>query len=788
MSNEKISESTTCMRFIDPKLKDTGWELDKIVREYYINKGKIIPEGRTGKRNDPNKADYILKLGLDFKIAVIEAKAWDKPHDEGMQQALIYAEKLNLQFAYATNGQKIEEYDVTTKQQRTIDKFPTPEELQKRYNGHKNFDEKQMNVLLEPLDRSSKDPGGSPMEPRYYQEIAINAALTSIFAGKKRILLNLATGTGKTFIAYQIAQKLWNKDKPHPKILFLADRTILLDQARNNAFANFGEARHKIQRVVQTAFGMYFALYQALDVEKENGELYKQYPTDFFDYVIIDECHRGSSNESGNWRKILDHFSNAIHIGMTATPKRNDESKDTYDYFGTPVYTYSLKQGIEDGFLAPYMIHRVNLEIDIQGYKPKPGEKDLDGKILEDRLYTYKDFDRILRVNERRKAVAMHLVNFLEKNNQKYNKTILFCQNSEHALEMTKLIRNYSGEKHDYCVRIVSAEGEIGREHLDHFQEPNRDFPVVAVTSRLMSTGVDVPTCKIIALDKSINSMTEFKQIIGRGTRVYEPKDKMWFSIIDYRKTTRLFEDVEWDGPPAAETDEDRGRITREKEDRMKEKVKKRIEEERRKIEEGISSTSRDPTNIETYHIEGHEVKIIGESVLIFDQSIDGNRLITYQNYTKETVRRLINDDQTELYKLWTNPENRKHFVEKLKTRGINFEHLREITQMFKADAFDLLLHFAFNADAKTRLERVNSVRKKPFLEKYPDKAREVLEIILDHYADHGYQELEERDILKLPQFKQFGGPVEIINDRFKDGDQYDDAIVQLTKELYLNN
>ena len=784
MSKEKISESTTCMRFIDPKLKDSGWKLEKIIREYHIDKGRIIPNGRTGKRKDPNKADYILKLGFDFKIAVIEAKAWDKPHDEGMQQALIYADKLNLQFAYATNGQKIEEYDVTTKQQRTIDRFPTPEELQKRYNEHMNFDEKQMNVLLEPLDRSSKDPGGSPMEPRYYQEIAINAALTSIFAGKKRVLLNLATGTGKTFIAYQIAQKLWNKDKPHPKILFLADRTILLDQAKSNAFANFGEARHKIQRGVQTAFGMYFALYQALDVGKKNEELYKQYHSDYFDYVIIDECHRGSSNESGNWRKILDYFSNAIHIGMTATPKHNDESKDTYDYFGTSVYTYSLKQGIEDGFLAPYMIHRVNLGIDVQGYKPKQGERDLDGKILEDKLYTYKDFDRVLIVDERRKAVAMHLINFLEKNNQKYNKTILFCQNSEHALAMTRLIRNYSGEKHDYCVRIVSAEGEIGREHLDHFQEPNRDFPVVAVTSRLMSTGVDVPTCKIIVLDKSINSMTEFKQIIGRGTRVYEPKDKMWFSIIDYRKTTRLFEDVEWDGPPITETDEDQERITKEKEEMIMEKARKG----RERGAEKPHPKEKEPIKIKTYHIEGCKVEIRGESVLIIDPSIDGNRLISYQDYTKETVRRLINDNQTELYKLWTNPENRQHFVKKLEDRGINFEHLREITQMFKADAFDLLLHFAFNADTKTRLERVDSVRKKPFLEKYPDKAREVLEIILDHYAEHGYQELEGREILELPQFKQFGGPVEIIDNRFKDGDQYDDAIEQLTKELYLNN
>jgi len=472
---------------------------------------------------------------------------------------------------------------------------------------------------------------------------------------------------------------------------------------------------------------------------------------------------------------------------MTATPKRDDESKDTYDYFGTPVYTYSLKQGIEDGFLAPYMIHRVNLEIDVNGYTPKPGEKDLDGKTLEDRTYTYKDFDRILIVDERRKAVAKHLVDFLEKNNQKYNKTILFCQNSEHALAMTKLIRNYSGESHDYCVRIVSAEGEIGRQYLDHFQEPNKDFPVVAVTSRLMSTGVDVPTCKIIALDKSINSMTDFKQIIGRGTRVYEPKNKMWFTIIDYRKTTRLFEDEEWDGPPVAETEEEQERITEEKEKIILQKAYQKRQE---LAEQALlpPEEPKEPITIETYHIEGQKVEIRGESVLIFDQSIDGNRLISYQDYTGETVRRLINDNQTELYKIWTDPENRKHFVKELENRGVSFEHLREITQMYKADAFDLLLHFAFNADAKTRLERADSVRKKAFLEKYPEKAREVLDVILEHYSEAGYQELEGRGILELAKFKQFGGPVEIITQRFKDGDDYDDAMIELIKELYSEN
>jgi type I restriction enzyme R subunit len=785
MSDEPLSESTTRLRYIDPQLKESGWDTDKLIAEYEINKGQIVPAGKSGTRNKKLIADYILQLGPNYKIAVVEAKAYDKPHDLGMQQAHRYAEKMKLEFAYSTNGQKIEEYDFITGKQKTIDKFPAPQELLERLKKHNKLDSKQMEVLLTPFDRSSRDPAGVAMEPRYYQEIAINAATSSILAGKKRILLNLATGTGKTFIAYQIAKKLWSTTSPQPKILFLADRTVLLDQAKNSSFESFGEARHRIQRHSETAYEMYFALYQALDVDKEEGELYKQYDKDFFDYVIIDECHRGSSNEEGNWRKILEHFDSAVHIGMTATPKIDEENKDTYDYFGPPVYTYSLKQGIEDGFLAPYMIHRVNLEIDTVGYKPKPNEKDLNGKLLDqEKTYGYKDFDRIMIVDERRKAVAKHLVDFMEKNGR-YDKTILFCQNSEHALAMTKLIRNYSGEDFNYCVRIVSAEGEIGREFLEHFQQVNTDFPVVAVTSRLMSTGVDVPTCRVIALDKSLNSMTEFKQIIGRGTRVFESKDKMWFSIIDYRKATRLFEDQEWDGPAYEVTEEEQETITEEKEERILAKaLKKRQEEATEEPEE-----EKEPVKIETYHVKGEKVEIHGEMVYIFDQTMNKNRLVSYEDYTGETVRRLVNDDERQLYQIWTDPEDKRpKFIKDLASMGITFEHLKEITKLYKNDAFDLLLHFAFNAEAKTRYERVSNLRKKAYLEKYPEKARDVLEVILDHYADEGYQELEGRDILKLNKFEKFGGASNIIINRFGSPEDYDKIIVEITKELYSKN
>ena len=779
--DETLSESTTCMRYIDPKIADSDWDLDKIERECQIAPGRIIPDGKRGRRHSPLKADYILKLENNFKIAVIEAKAYDKSHDEGMSQAINYAEKLGLKFAYSTNGKKIEEYDFITKQQKTIHRFPTPQDLYKRQQQDLSLTNEQMDVLIKPFERDAHDHSGKVIEPRYYQEIAVNSAITAIINNKKRILLTLATGTGKTFIAYQLAKKLWKKDHPKPKILFLADRTVLLDQAKNSAFAGFGESRHKIQRKRETAYDMYFALYQALDAGRGEEELYNEYPSDFFDYVIIDECHRGGSTESGDWRKILDYFSNATHIGMTATPKHDDVDKDTYDYFGQPVYTYSLKQGIEDGFLAPYMIHRVNLELDNTGYEPKHGELDLDGKILEDKTYTHKDFDRILIVDERRKAVARHIVDFLNKNDQKYDKMILFCQTSEHAQAMTKLIRNESGQEHNYCVRIVSAEGEIGREHLGHFQNPNNDLPVIAVTSRLMSTGVDVPTCKIIALDKNINSMTEFKQIIGRGTRVFEPKGKMWFTILDYRKVTRLFLDPDWDGPPENITEEEQARITETKEHTEEEPKPEKPTDQ----DEDDESESR---KIETYHIEGTRVEIMGEEVRIFDQSIDGNRLVSYVDYTGETVKRLVDDDERKLHNIWINPEKRKHFVHKLEERGVTFEHLREVTKIYKADAFDLLLNFAFNANTKTRLERVDSVKKRSFLEKYPEKAREVLEVILDHYGEVGYQELEGREVLDLPKFEQFGGPVSIIRERFTNTQNYDNAIMELTEQIYMEN
>ena len=768
--------------YVLPNLKSSGWTDEMIREQLQITPGRIVPEGKGGKRLAPKKPDYTLFYAPNFKIGVVEAKSIYKTPGGGMQQAIAYARTLDVKFAYSTNGRSIEEYDFITKKQTTIEVFPTPDELWSRLNVQLKLDDKEKESLLKPLNREVKSPDGKVMEARYFQEIAINAAITAIYHGKKRILLTLATGTGKTFIAFQIARKLWETQSPHPKILFIADRDVLINQAFFGSFAPFGQARHRIQRKVQKAYEVYFALYQALDVDKEESELYKEYPSDYFDYIIIDECHRGSADARSNWREILNHFKNAVHIGMTATPKRDADSLDTYDYFGLPVYTYSLRQGIEDGFLAPYFIVRPVLNIDINGYTPKLGERDNQGKLLEQRKYTVSDFDRVLNIEERRKAVATHLTEHLEKNNAKYDKSILFCQNSEHAEGMTKLLRNYSGEEPEYCVRIVSAEGEIAKIYLDKFTNPKENFPVIAVTSKLMSTGVDAPTCKIIAIDKVINSMTEFKQIIGRGTRVFEAREKLWFTIIDYRGASRLFEDPEWDGPAEGITEQELELLTTEKESQILEKALKK--QENLRTDAAITIEPLEPR--EVYNIHGVRVEIVAESVKIFDQTMGKHRLISYQEYTGETVRRLVVDFDMDLNEIWLDPDRRVHFIRELERRGITFKHLQEITKNYDSDPFDMLLHFAYNSDLKTRLQRVDAAkRNKIFLYKYPEKAREVLEVILQHYAELGPLELNGRKILRLEKFNKFGGDYTIINDIFKGGDKYDQAIEEIVRAIY---
>ncbi|MCH7647552.1 MAG: DEAD/DEAH box helicase family protein, partial [Thaumarchaeota archaeon] len=529
-------------------------------------------------------------------------------------------------------------------------------------------------------------------------------------------------------------------------------------------FAPFENARKRIRGKKEEAYDVYFALYQALDVDKEEGdkeiELYKQYEPDFFEYVIVDECHRGVS-EDGNWRSILDYFGDAVHIGMTATPKLlTDENKGTYGYFGEPVYTYSLKQGIADGFLAPYFVEEVNLDIDRTGYFPKEGERDIrTKKLLEQRWYQRKDFDQNIFIESRQKAVAKDLLGYMKKNDQLDDKTILFCQNSTHAADMTKLIRNEAGRGHEYCKRIVSDEGQLGKIELEHFCDPKNPNPVIAVTSRLMSTGIDAKTCKIIVLDKNLQSMTEFKQIIGRGTRLSEKFKKFWFTILDYRGVTALFDDPSWDGEP--------------------------IPQKPRPTKQG-----KRPKGHKVQHprTAGQEVFVENRIVRILNVATGKITVIKFEDYTGENVRLIAGDLVTDLQNIWVDLKNRRHFEAELEKAGITMNHVRQILEHYNCDVFDLLLHVAYNKIMKTRRQRVDNAKKQKFYLEKPENAQKVIDVILDHYAEKGYKELEldkSRELLELDKFKEFGGLEGILQGIFENPDKFDEMISDLIHAIY---
>ena len=545
------TEADTCRTYIVPKLHAAGWEDDFIAEQRVITPGRIVPLGNKHTRQESRRPDYILSLRRNYPIAVVEAKAEYKQPADGLQQAMNYADMLGVKFAYASNGTGHRRTRFITGQERTIAAFPTPDELWQRLRGD----------LQLPNDKAADDALTAYFEevggktPRYYQTIAINRAVEAVLRGQPRILITMATGTGKTFVAFQIVWRLW-KTKRKKRILYLADRNILIDQAKDRTFSPLGEALHKIQGEATKSREVYFALYQALTGTGDGPPLYEQYPRDFFDLIIVDECHRGSARDESNWRKILEYFNTAQQIGMTATPKRDDNA-DTYSYFGEPIYTYSLRQGIDDGFLAPYRVQRVLLDVDAQGMQIDPGVLDRFGREVPPGLYGTKDFERLISLLTRTEAVAAHLTNYLKSTNR-YDKTIVFCVDQEHALDMRQALVNANTDltkiHADYVVRVVSDEGKEGRGFLDEFSDPEAETPVIVTTSQMLTTGVDAPTVRNIVLFKPITSMTDFKQIIGRGTRVLEEKNKLWFTIIDYTGATRLFYDPAFDGDPVRVT------------------------------------------------------------------------------------------------------------------------------------------------------------------------------------------------------------------------------------------
>jgi type I restriction enzyme R subunit len=774
------NEADTCRTYILPKLQAAGWEDDYITEQLVLTPGRIIPVGDKHIRKEGLRPDYVLFIRRNIPIAVLEAKADYKNAAAGLQQAIQYAEMLGVKFAYSSNGKGIVEHDFITGLERNLGTFPSPEELWGRLKGTFQFEDKKDEA--DSLSTYWEEAGGK--SARYYQQVAINKAVNATLAGQSRILLTIATGTGKTFVAFQIVWRLW-KSKRKKRILYLADRNVLVDQAKDRTFSPMGQALHKIQGKALKSREIYFALYQALANPVTGENLYEKYPQNFFDLIIVDECHRGSANEFGSWRKILEYFDTATQVGMTATPKRND-NVDTYEYFGDPIYTYSLRQGIDDGFLAPYRVYRVIPDVDAAGLQIDPGVLDRFGREIPADLYGTKDFERIVSLLSRTEVVAKHLTEYL-KRTDRFDKTIVFCVDQEHALDMRIALNNANADLTrihlHYVERVVSDEGPVGRGHLDNFQDPEKDVPVILTTSQMLTTGVDAPTCRNIVLFKPINSMVDFKQIIGRGSRVLEEHNKFWFTIIDYVGATQLFYDPAFDGDPV--------RVTKTEIDRDGNETK---------IEDSEEGTLESPhpgplpggegVQINElprkYYLDNVQVYIAGEQAFELDPEGNVLKTIEFTDYVTQNIRRL-NLSADHLRQTWPQAERRNEILNQLRSRGIEPDHLARVTHHEEADALDLLLHVAYNAPLVTRNERAEKLRQKKanFFNTFTPAAREILNELLNKYADYGIGEFDQLPrVLQVSPFDHYGSPYEIYQ-LFGGAEKLLQAVDELQKYLY---
>jgi len=766
MDKKKLSETDIRTKFITPAIIGADgckWDVMTQVREEaYFTKGRVIVRGKTVKRGEAKKADYLLFYKPNLPLAVVEAK--DNKHGvgDGMQQALEYAEILDVPFAYSSNGDAFLEHDRTgggefVEREIPLDQFPSPEELWQRYCLAKGY-----SPALEAVATQEYYDDGSGKQPRYYQQIAIKRTVDAIARGENRILLVMATGTGKTYTAFQIIWRLW-KAKAKKRILFLVDRNVLADQTKTNDFKPFGKAMTKIaNRTVDKSFEIYLSLYQAVSGTEEEQNIYKAFSPDFFDLVIVDECHRGSAADDANWRKILEYFSSATQIGLTATPK---ETKDVsnIDYFGEPIYTYSLRQGISDGFLAPYKVIRIGLDKDLDGWRPEIGQTDKYGNVIEDREYYINDFDWTLVLEKRVALVAAKITEFL-KSTDRFSKTIIFCENIDHAERMRQALVNANSDlaaaNNKYVMRITGDNDE-GKAQLDNFIDPEKTYPVLVTTSRLMSTGVDAQTCRLIVLDRSINSMTEFKQIIGRGTRINEDYGKLFFTIMDFRRATALFADPDFDGDPVQIYEpgpDDPPTPPDEPTDEGGEDGETKVDYP---PYGGDGEYPHPPAKPVRYVVNNVEVTVVTERV----QYLDANgKLITesLKDFSRKTVRQEYASLDAFLT-VWNDAERKQAVVDELASKGVFIEELAEQAGN-DFDAFDLICHIAFDQPPLTRRERAENVKKRNVFGKYGDKARAVLDALLQKYADSGLQSVESLDILKVDPLTAFGTPVEIIN------------------------
>ena len=778
MNKKSLTEADIRTKFITPALVGPNgdkWNvMTQIREEAYFTKGRVIVRGKTVKRGEAKKADYLLYYKPNLPLAVIEGKDNNHAVGAGMQQALEYAEILDIPFAYSSNGDAFLEHDRTATggtvtREIPLDQFPTPDELWARYRKAKGYTAEQETVAMQDYFDD-----GSGRVPHYYQTIAINRTVDAIASGQKRILLVMATGTGKTYTAFQIIWRLW-KSKAKKRILFLVDRNILADQTKTNDFKPFGPAMTKItNRTVDKSFEIYLCLYQAVSGTEEAQNIYKQFSPDFFDLIAVDECHRGSADENAAWRQILEYYASATQIGLTATPKETEDVSNI-EYFGEPIYTYSLKQGIADGFLAPYKVVRIGLDKDLDGWRPEAGQRDKLGQLIEDREYNDRDFDRNLILEKRTAVVAAKVTEFL-KATDRFSKTIIFCENIEHAERMRQAMVNANPDlaaaNSKYVMRITGDNDE-GKAQLDNFIDPEKTYPVIACTSQLMSTGVDAQTCRLIVLDKRISSMTEFKQIIGRGTRIREDYNKLFFTIMDFRRATALFADPNFDGDPVQIYEpRDEDSVVPPDEDFASSVVR----------EEPSDVISDPPGPVPTkYYVNNVEVRVATERVQYLDEH---GKLITesLKDYSRKTVRKAYASLDAFLT-VWNDAEKKQAILEELAAKGVFLDELAEQVGR-DYDAFDLVCHIAFDAPPLTRKERAEKVKKRNVFGKYGEKARAVLDALLQKYADSGITSVESLEILKVDPLTAHGTPVEIVK-LFGGRDGYLAAIRDLETALY---
>lgn len=796
MDKKGLTETDIITKFILPAIESAGWDsMSQLRQEVKLRDGKVIVRGNMAVRKTVKSADIVLYHKPNLPLAVIEAKANQHEIGKGIQQGLDYARLLDVPFVFASNGDGFIFHDKTNntgllETEITLSEFPSPEQLWHKYCVWKGYTAAQL-----PIVTQAYFDDGSGKAPRYYQLQAVNKTIAAVSSGQNRVLLVMATGTGKTYTAFQIIWRLW-KSRQKKRILFLADRNILVDQTRLNDFQPFGQAMTKVTgREIDPAYEIHLGLYQALTGPEESQKAYKQVGRDFFDLIIIDECHRGSAAEDSAWREILEYFTSATQIGMTATPKETEEVSNT-DYFGDPVYTYSLKEGIEDGFLAPYKVVRVDLDVDLQGWRPTKNQVDKNGELIEDRIYNQKDFDRTLVIDERTQLVAETITAYLKRTDP-MAKTIVFCNDIDHAERMRRALVNLNPEqmqKNDKYVMKITGDDELGKAQLDNFINPKRPYPVIATTSELMTTGVDAKTCKLVVLDQNIQSMTKFKQIIGRGTRIDDRYNKLWFTILDFKKATELFADPTFDGVPekimatttANVTDLENPAFDQEFANTQEEQAENTVKEpatpyDTSRTNDGVFEDADGKRHVK-YRVAGVTVTKIAERVQYYDT--DG-KLVTesFKDYTRKTVIKQF-ASLNEFVKAWKSSERKQAIIEALAAEGILWQALEEDVSR-DLDPFDLICHIAFDQPALTRRERADNVKKRNYFSKYSSAAQNVLNALLDKYADVGVGEIESINVLKVKPLDQLGTPLEIVKTAFGSKKEYEQAITELEIALY---